>query len=679
MRLSTRIAVLCAAAVLPSLVIQGWHEVAQRRARTAEIQLEAQRFALQAAAELDRILDGAEHLLEAVGGNALRRGATPDCDAEVTALLRLERYAAILVADSQGRVLCRPFGWTGPVSLADRPYFRTALASGRFEVGTYQFNPATGQAVLPVALPLLEAGEVRQVAIIAFNLDWLSRNLVGSGAMPPGGSVTVADREGVIVARMPLPERFLGTRIPIEFEHLLHARDVGAIEVRSQDGTRRMLGYVPLGREPVSNLYVSAGFATDPAYAAMNEATQRAMLLILAGLFSALGAAWIFGHLYLSDPIERLLVAMRRWAEGDRTARITVSEGWEVGRLAAGFNAMAEAVAAREQALRDGEARLRDVLEQMPVGVLLAEIPDGRIVFRNARAAALLREGEAALDLLGEAGEMPPDEDPLHRAIREGTVTEGLELPLRRADGSETVISLSAAPVRAAGGPPLVVVAFLDIGARRHAERQQELLTAELRHRVKNALAVVQAVAAQTMAASSSLEEFRSAFGGRLRDLARAQDALFAAEDGRVQLGWLIRTALAPFGSAEVATEGPEVLLPARQTLAMALVLHEMATNAAKHGALSPDRGGRLHVSWRLRPAPAGTEVTLIWREDLGGGAVTLPETGRGFGARLIARCVTHDLRGRAEWRAEAGGLVWEIIFPVPADAASSPPRRLSA
>lgn len=660
MRLSTRIALLCAAAVLPSLGMQVWHEAALRASRAAEVRAEATRFALQSAAELERVLDGAEQLLRAVGVAAARHDAAEGCRTELDQLRRaVGRYTLLGYADSMGRVLCHS-GGEPPVEIADRSFFQEALAQGGRSIGAYQIGRVSGRPTLPVALAVGAGAAGPLVAIATIDLAWLSANLASNIAVPPGGSVTVADRDGVILARTPLPERFVGTRIPEAFSGLLRAAAPGAVEVTSQDGTRRVLGFVPVSTTP-HGLYVSAGFSTEAAYAAMNQATLRAGGLILLSLLSALLAAWLFGRAYLRAPLIALIRTMRHWTSGDRQARMPAEGGWEVDRLAAGFNAMADAVAAREAALEASEARLRAVLEALPVGVVLAEVPGGRLLYRNAAALQLL--GASASDPAGPL----PLADPLRRAVQEGRATNDLELPLLRPDGSETVISVSAAPLAVPGGPPLAVAAFLDVGARRHAERQQALLTAELRHRVKNALAVVQAVAAQTASASTSLEQFKASFGARLRDLARAQDALFAAEDGRVRLGWLVETALAPFATTAVSVAGPEVALPAKQTLAMALVLHEMATNAAKHGALRPGGAGRLDVTWQLRGGAAGEGIVLSWRETRPGEEVAMPETGRGFGARLIERCVAHDLRGRASWRVEPGALVWEIAFPVPA------------
>jgi two-component sensor histidine kinase len=657
MRLSSRIIALSAVAVLPALAIQGWHEVALRQSRIAGVEQEARRFALQSASEVARLLEGARGMLAAVGEAHLRNGTFPGCSEGLAALNgRMERYGSIGIADAEGNILCSSNGAAPPRSIADRAYFKAALATGQFQVG--EFVTSTDRPpFLPVALPIMEAGVPAIVAIASFQGAWLSANLVVAGALPPGGSVTVADRNGVIVARYPQAERFIATRIPDAFRHLVNAREAGVMQVTSQDGTHRMLAYLPVDTPPLPGLYLSAGYGTAAAFAEIDRATRRAVLMILAGLASALAAAWVFGRLALRDPVDRLLDAMRRWTAGDRGARTAATQGWEVGRLAAGFNAMADAVALREELLRQEEARLRAVLDQMPVAVVLAAIPSGRETYRNARARALL---PPAGDGSGEGDDPEPLAEPLRRAVAEGVATEGLELPLRRADGSETTLSVSAAAVAAAGGERMAVAAFLDIGARRHAERQQALLTAELRHRVKNALAVVQAVAAQTLSHSETLDQFRQAFSGRLTHLARAQDALFDSADGAVELSALVASTVAPFGEI-VRWQGPSVPLPAKQTLAMALVLHEMATNAAKHGALRPGAAGRVSIQWRL--AEDGC-VALAWEEVAE--RPVAESVRRGFGGKLIDRCVAHDLRGRAEQEMRREGLVWRLRFPRP-------------
>src|SRR6185503_11889563 len=125
--------------------------------------------------------------------------------------------------------------------------------------------------VLPLALPLRDgAGAVIGVVAAALDLEWLSGQL-RERSLAKGGSVTVADRNGVILARDPMPEQFVGTRIPDQFQELVHASGPGSIELVSQHGTRRVLGYSP--PSPRRNFYVSAGLASAESFAAVNRAT----------------------------------------------------------------------------------------------------------------------------------------------------------------------------------------------------------------------------------------------------------------------------------------------------------------------------------------------------------------------------------------------------------------------
>ena len=149
-----------------------------------------------------------------------------------------------------------------------------------------------------------------------------------------------------------------------------------------------------------------------------------------------------------------------------------------------------------------------------------------------------------------------------------------------------------------------------DMTERKRAEEQQTMMVAELNHRVKNILAIVQSVAAQTVRSSASLENFAEAFAGRLKALAIAHDILTQTRWIGVGLSELLVAVLAPYRSPDetrVNIAGPQVLLPARAVVPLSMVLHELTTNAAKYGALSTRRG-RIDITWQLsrRHRPVG-------------------------------------------------------------------------
>ena len=376
LNLSIRLVVLCVAAVVPAAAIQIWSELALRQQRNAEVRAEAARAALHAASEVDRIVAGTRQLLGAVAyAPSVITRQNERCSAFLADLERqFAEYARLAVADGQGSLLCVAGEVPPQFGLADLSYFQEALRSGRFVVGEYAVGRLSGQPLLPLALPILGAdGEVDRVAVAALDLDWLSAHLHERG-VPPGGSVTIADRSGVIVARAPLSDRFVGTRIPDEFLPLVHASQPGSAALVSQDGTRRVLGFVPVGHSQ-QGLYVSAGLSFEETFALVDRATWSGFLLIGVGLLSATVAALVAGRLFLAPPIRRLLDAMDQWRRGRTEARVGhIGGSSELVRLSEGFDAMADALEARTRALQTSEERLRLAQKAGGVGTFEVDI-----------------------------------------------------------------------------------------------------------------------------------------------------------------------------------------------------------------------------------------------------------------------------------------------------------------
>ena len=171
------------------------------------------------------------------------------------------------------------------------------------------------------------------------------------------------------------------------------------------------------------------------------------------------------------------------------------------------------------------------------------------------------------------------------------------------------------------------------------AEVRQRILIDELNHRVKNTLATVQSIAWQTAKGAGSIDEYRSRLEARLIALSTTHNILTARhwEDARLQD--LVSVATSPYAESQVHVEGPDVLLDARTALGFGMVIHELTTNAAKHGALA-QAAGRLSVTWRLSPE----HLILQWTEFTPGGAA--PPQHRGFGSRLVATTVERELSG---------------------------------
>jgi two-component sensor histidine kinase len=197
------------------------------------------------------------------------------------------------------------------------------------------------------------------------------------------------------------------------------------------------------------------------------------------------------------------------------------------------------------------------------------------------------------------------------------------------------------------------------------------VLVAELQHRTRNLLAVVQSVMRQTIRASASLEEFDRRFAGRLAALGRAQEMLARADGEPVTIQELAHTELAAHGAEpdgeRVSLDGPPVELPRRGLETLALAVHELATNAVKYGALSLP-AGRLTIVWTLSVERDGESrlLTLEWRET--GVEMPDPDIGkrrRGFGRELIERALPYQLNAETELEFTPEGVRCRILMPL--------------
>ncbi|MEO8714517.1 MAG: CheR family methyltransferase, partial [Acetobacteraceae bacterium] len=210
----------------------------------------------------------------------------------------------------------------------------------------------------------------------------------------------------------------------------------------------------------------------------------------------------------------------------------------------------------------------------------------------------------------------------------------------------------------------LILLAIEDITERRGAAAHQEMLVGELSHRIKNTLATVQAIMSQTLRSNVSMDDFRRAFEGRLNALAEAHGLLVDKNWVGTEIGQIVTRTLEPYRSEDgdrIAVRGPRLTMRPQKGIALAMIFHELATNAAKYGALSVP-AGQVGVSWYRDGDAANPRVHVEWREARGP-RVALP-TRRGFGTKLIERGTAHELGGEARLEYAADGVRCDLIFP---------------
>lgn len=233
-------------------------------------------------------------------------------------------------------------------------------------------------------------------------------------------------------------------------------------------------------------------------------------------------------------------------------------------------------------------------------------------------------------------------------------------------DGVERWIGAKGQAFFAQGRATRFIGTARDISDVKRAEEHQRLLTGELQHRIKNTLAMVQAIANQTLRSAKDLDEAREAFAGRLISLGRAHDILTQVSWTTAPIGEVIEGALCVHRQTHVPRiriSGPNVLLAAKPALSLALALHELATNAAKYGALSND-SGTVDLRWRVVHEADEPRFCLTWSEQ-GGPPIVEPPVRRGFGSRLIERSFAPESGGTVLLTYPPTGLICRIEAPL--------------
>ena len=331
---------------------------------------------------------------------------------------------------------------------------------------------------------------------------------------------------------------------------------------------------------------------------------------------------------------------------------------------------------ALDRTVRENEARLTHINAVTPSVMYIFDVDLGYPIWAGGRSGVIL--GIDADEVPARSpelrGRLILEEDrPIViqrlidlNAMPDGTVCEA-EFRVNRPDGGLRWI-LDRAVVferNAEGRVVKTLSAAIDIDDRKRAEERRTMLINELNHRVKNTLASVQSIARQTLRQGRSAAQMEELFTARLIAMSAAHDVLTRENWEGADLREIVDGALGPFqakGDDRFEVSGPDVRLGSRAALAIAMALHELATNAVKYGALSGEVG-QVTLGWAARKAGDGARLELDWREH-GGPPVAPPRT-TGFGSRLLTQGLAADLSGAAELTFAPGGVVCRITAPL--------------
>ena len=311
--------------------------------------------------------------------------------------------------------------------------------------------------------------------------------------------------------------------------------------------------------------------------------------------------------------------------------------------------------------------RLASIVESSDDAILSKNL-DGIIMTWNRGAERLF--GYSSDEMVGKSVTLliPADrqrEEPhILERIRRGEPIENYETVRLRKDGSLIDISLSVSPLKDAGGKIVGASKIArDITERKQAQARQEMLTRELHHRTKNLFAVVQSVVSRSFTGKHTVKDAETAVKNRLRSLAQTHALLVEKDWQGADLAAVVRAEMSPYPD-RVTVDGPALMLSSQAAQNFALAVHELATNAAKYGALS-DQAGWVHISWSVLQPDGDSQFSFRWQES--GGPPVEPPTTKGFGAVVLEQVMAEyfDVPPKIEF--VPSGVCYELKGPVEA------------
>lgn len=327
-----------------------------------------------------------------------------------------------------------------------------------------------------------------------------------------------------------------------------------------------------------------------------------------------------------------------------------------------------------EEALRDSERRLRDLLEALPAAVYTTDA-NGYVTFFNQAARELAgREPRLGTDQWCVAWRLswpdgtplPHEQCPMAIALAENRALKAVEAAAERPDGVRVPFLAHPTPLRDASGALVGAVNMLvDITERKKADERRQILLNELNHRVKNTLATVQSMAMQSFRGALDTDAYRR-YEDRLMALAKAHDILTRESWQGADLLDLVCQAVSPLNTDDegrFVINGPNLRLRPSMALSMAMVLHELCTNAVKYGALS-STAGKVVIAWHVTAGDGGDQLHFRWKEL--DGPVVAPPTRKGFGSRLIERGIAGQLGASVRLAFPSRGVECDIEVPLP-------------
>ncbi len=700
--LLTRASLAAVLAVAPAAGAVVFLQSDLRRQGTDAARAEALRQTRDAATRVGRFVEGLRDALTVMAETpAVRNGEPASCTAMLTQLkARFGDQILISANAADGWAVCSSAG-VAPrtVRNGERSSHQLPLQAGGFAVGVWEPGSGPRSSGLHLGVPIPAEGGIGFAGTMTAAVE-VARlaEVLRAVPLPPGAELTLVDRQDRVLLRLGGRDSDLkpGDAAPPALMNLLPPLPAAGVDADAIDAGGRLVSaadergasrlvvlapYVP-GTEGALRLAVSYDPSSLPAAGSSGGSGSMAVPVGFGALALALIVALVGARVLLSRPLAGALAS----AAGAPTA--------DAGR-ARPFAPPASA--------RDGEALLALALEAGNLGAWELHPATGALQHSEA-FDAIFGYGRPIerWTWRGFLRHILPDEraaaGAAFRALRAAPGTLAHEVRIyREGDGSLRTLQLRAVHHRGTDGksrifgvladatdamaaaaadpsavPPPVPV---DAPAQpRHAEDQFRLSPAELSHRVRGMLATVQGIAAETLRAPPGTGGLipaaaKAAFETRLAALGRSHEVLMREDGAKADLSELVNAVLAPHAAgpsgARHTASGPALWVPAGMAVPLSVALHELATNAVRHGALSQPKGS-VAVTWRLEEVGPGHAPMLRLRwEERGGPQLDGPPRRKGFGLKLLESGLAPEIGGLVSLEFPPGGLVCEIEAPL--------------
>ena len=675
----TILALMGLALVVPAVLFQAYLVSLSAAEQRAQVERRLEQMAADLADSLDREIERMLTLLNTLAlSQQLANHDLSVFHAEASAAVQ-RLGTNVLVIDASGQQLLNtrvPYGTPLPVT-SDKVSLQEVLETDHPLVSNVIMGAVARKYVFSIYTPLNTRGDMRQVVLMSIDADHLVALMRGM-SLPPEWIMGISDRNGTVVARSKDQGLFVGKALPAE---LLQAsrEHTGAFATVSMAGVPSLRA---VARSKLSGWLVSANV---PLAVVNAQIRQSEMALVLGGislLIFALALASLFAR-WIIDPFHRLAAAAALGRPGDASALRLSSPVAEANEISAAMRAASLELKSRLERLQESERRLNlaqrtarlayvDVDLQRDI-VTVSDTFEEIFGFRPPTHDA----HEAAEAILGHVH--PQDRERIRQARARAVAQPGSledEFRIVLPDGGIRWIAAHGETLADANGAPIRMIGTnLDITRRKEQESHIRSLLREVSHRSKNLLAIIQAMAAQTARTSPTYEVFQVRFGQRLQGMAASHDLLVNQNWIGVDLAELVRAQLLPFeeqGEGRVQIDGPRCLLKPVAAQAIGLAVHELATNATKHGALSAPEG-RVSITWSYVPDGTGNALRLVWKET-GGPQVDSPSV-QGFGRTVLERLTSQALNAKAELSYPREGVTWTLEASLDAVVQGREPR----